>query len=140
MRQKSNFIFIFLLYFSNISFAQLEKTIHQTFEVKEKTVISLDLIGDSTLIVPWAGNTILTETKIELYDASPSILKHYIEKDQRYVIEADTTGSSLLLFSKTKERKPIKTQKGACFEQVKIRVFVPEDFKQESLNKYVKTE
>ena len=74
MSKKVISAFLFLISFSSLTQAQLEKTIHQTFDVSESTAISLQLISDSVLIVPWAGNKILTETKVELYEASPSIM------------------------------------------------------------------
>jgi len=120
-------LFTFLMC-NTIAHAQLEKTIHQTFEIGNTDAVTFELISDTTLIVPWAGNNILTETKIELYDASPSILKHFVEKESRYVIEADTTGGNFKLYSDNKERKPIRTRSGECPEIVQIRVFVPENF------------
>ena len=110
--------------------AQLEKTIHQTFDVADFNSISIDLIGDSTKVVSWAGNSILTETNVKLYDASTSILTHFMEKEQRYEIQADANGSDLRLTSVKKERKPIRTKNGECPENVTIRIFVPEDFEQ----------
>ena len=118
--------------------AQLEKTIHQTFELDERNSITIDLISDSTTVVPWAGNTILTETKVRLYDASPSILTHFMEKEQRYAIEMDTSGQTLLLYSVKKERKPISTRSGDCPEHVNIRVFVPEEFEKQTGNNFVR--
>ncbi len=118
--------------------AQLEKTIHQTFFIADASSITVELIGDSIAIVPWAGNTILTETKIELYDASPSILAHFTDKEKRYVIDADTSANQFRLFNIQQERKPIRTRHGECPEIVHIRVFVPENFEKESDYKLVR--
>ena len=138
MYKKIFHLLFFVILFASSAKAQLEKTIHQTFEVKDLATISINLISDSTLIIPWAGNTILTETKVELYDASPSILAHFMDKEQRYVIQADTSGNGIQLYNVNQERKPIRTQQGECFEQVRIRVFVPEDFKQENSSTLVR--
>ena len=138
MHQKIFHLILFIVFFSKIANAQLEKTIHQTFEVKNLTSISLNLISDSTIVIPWAGNTILTETKVELYDASPSILAHFMDKEHRYAIQADTTGKAIQLYNVNQERKPIHTKHGECFERVRIRVFVPEDFKQEDTSRLVR--
>lgn len=141
MTYKISLLFLSLFICLSDAQAQLEKTIHQTFFVDDASVISVDLIGDSIAIVPWAGNTILTETKVELYDASPSILAHFLEKEQRYAIEADTaTTNTLKLFSVNQERKPIRTRTGECPEIVHIRVFFPDNFEKESDTKLVRKE
>ncbi len=108
--------------------AQLEKTLHQTFDITESNLVSLELVSDSVFIIPWAGNNILTETRVELYGASPSILRHFIDKENRYGIEADTTAGNYKLYSTDAERKPIRTRSGECPEIVHIKVFVPKDF------------
>lgn len=118
------------------TFAQLEKTIHQTFEAGEATEINLDLYG-AFEIEFWAGNNILTETKIELHNASPSILNHFIEKEKRYEIEADTAGTTLSLYSHDKKRETIRTRTGECFEIARLKVFIPEKYFLESPAKLV---
>ncbi len=109
------------------AFAQLEQTIHQTFEIGEASRISLDLMGELET-QPWAGNNVLTETKIQIFDASPAILKYFIEEAHRYQILADTSGNQIVLRSFDKERKTIRTNSGECFEYVHVRIFVPEEF------------
>ena len=69
----------------------------------------------------------MTETSIELYDAKPSILNYFVN-DGRYEILIEDSNASVSLSSKMKERKPIKTKNGECYEFIKIRIFVPEDF------------
>ncbi len=129
MKYKQIMFFVFTFFFASASYGQLEKTIHQTFDVNEKATVQLDLYGEYTL-VPWAGNNILVETKIQLYNSSASILKHFIEKDQRYLIEADTSAShSLKLFSHDKKRSTLRTKSGAeSTEIVETRIFVPENY------------
>ncbi len=139
MSKKIIFAFLLFISFSSSIHAQLEKTIHQTFDVSKSNAISLELISDTILVVPWAGNNILTETKVELYEASPSIMAHFVEKEKRYAIEADTTSGSYRLFSTDQERKPIRTRQGECPEIVQIRVFVPEDFEKQSNTNLVRT-
>lgn len=121
-----SFLFICLFIFSNAQ-AQLEKVMHQTFEVGNMEGISLDLVGEYD-IEKWAGNTIMTETKVELYEASPAILNHFVSKDKRYEILADTLNNQLVLSSLDKERKPIRTKTQECPEIVHVRVFVPDTF------------
>lgn len=120
-----SFLFSFLFLF-NLCHAQLEESIHQSFEIDEINSISINLKGD-VAIQTWAGNTILTETKVKLYDASPGILNHFV-KLGRYEIEAKPTSSNIYLTSKDIIRRPIRTKKGECYEEVKVQVFLPDDF------------
>ena len=118
---------VFTLLSVTFSFGQLEKTIHQTFEIGDAATIDLDLYGTYE-IIPWAGNNMMSETQIELYSASASILNHFVEKDQRYLIESDSTASNLTLRSHDKKRVAIRTRNGECFEIVHLKIFVPEKF------------
>ena len=105
------------------------KTLHQTFDVAGFDRLSYKILSDSTLVEPWAGNTLMTETRIELYGASPSLLRHFIEKEKRYQIESDTLENTTIhLFSTVDERRTITTKNGDATEIVRVRLFVPEDF------------
>lgn len=123
---KNALFIISLLTVSNAE-AQLEKVMHQTFEVGTAEAISLDLVGEYS-IEKWAGNTVMTETKVELYEASPAILNHFVNKANRYEVVADTLHNQLQLSSLDKERKPIRTKTQECPEIVHIRIFVPDTF------------
>lgn len=119
-------IFVFLFFHFSLS-AQLEKTIHQTFELSKPDQISLQIKGDYELIT-WSGDHILTETNIQLFDATEGIFKHYL-KAGRYEILADSSqAQNFQLYSKDQERKLLRTKRGECFEVVKIKIFVPENF------------
>ena len=121
--------------------AQLEKVLHQTFEIGEADKINLDLKGEYKIEL-WAGNTVMTETQIRLTDASPAILKHFVEKEKRYELVLDNTDGIVDLYNFDKERKAIRTKNGECIEQVKLRIFVPDNFESlndSSLTKKVKT-
>jgi len=95
--------------------------------------VSIDLYGEYK-VEKWAGNTIMVETKIELYDASPSIFKHFLA-DGRYEIEATAEGNSVQLDSKDKERKPIRSKTGECYEIIKVKLRIPDDFDVVAQNK-----
>jgi hypothetical protein len=117
-----------LLFLSINANAQLQKIIHQSFDIDQITTISLDIQGEYE-IEKWAGNTILTETHIQLYDASPSILRYFVEQEKRYdIIGSVYSETSFSLVSFDKVRKPLKTKYGEAFEFVKVRILVPEEF------------
>lgn len=126
MKKTAIVVLLALFSISSVN-AQLEKILHQSFELNEINNINLDLNGEIE-IEKWAGNSILTETTIQVYDATPGIFKHFIENG-RYAIEANTEiEGSIAIGSKDKERRAIRTKKGECYEFVKIRLFVPDDF------------
>ncbi|MCB0661409.1 MAG: hypothetical protein KDC24_01615 [Saprospiraceae bacterium] len=119
-------LFGLFLFFSFSGYSQLEKTIHQTFAVDKEPNIQLDIYGDYELI-PWAGDHILTETNIQLYEASEGILEHFL-KIGRYEMVIDSTEGRFSLVSKDKERRSVKTSKGECYEFVNTKVFVPDAY------------
>lgn len=115
------------LFFALNANAQLQKILHQSFEIEEVNSISLDLYGEYE-IEKWAGNTILTETHIQLFDATPSILRFFVEQG-RYEIEGSLNNeTSFTMASKDKERRSLKTKEGECYEFIKVRILVPEEF------------
>ncbi len=119
------FSFLFLSISAN---AQLRKTVHQTFEVGDARNINLDVFGDYE-VESWPGNTIMSETKIELYDASPHILKFFLEEKERYKLTLNGEGEeSISLVSNDKERRGIQYKGKECFEAVKLKLYIPEDF------------
>jgi hypothetical protein len=129
MKYKQSFLVGTMLLFAAACFGQLEKTIHQTFDLEGKTTIQLDLFGQYN-IVPWAGNNVLVETKIQLYNSSAPVLSHFVEKDKRYHIEADTASAgTIILVSHDKKRAALRTKTGAeSIEVVETKVFVPDTF------------
>jgi hypothetical protein len=117
------------VFFFQIADAQLSKVIHQTFEIDSVDKITVNLVGEFEL-EKWAGNEILTETKIEIYDATAGIFKYFIEEKGRYDIVAEIDGMSASLFSNDSERRTIKNKETdkECYEFIKVRIFVPDDF------------
>ncbi len=123
-----SFVFFTLCCF-HVTNAQLTKVLHQTFEIDSVQTISIDLVGEYE-IEKWAGNNILTETKIEIYETTPGIFKYFVEEKGRYDIVAEVKDISASLFSNDSERKAIKNKETdkECFEFIKVKIFVPDDF------------
>ena len=107
------------------SHAQFEKVIHQSFELGDRKDITLD-IALPYEVETWAGNTILTETKVQLFNIPQSILGHFIKMGRYEIVEASNE-TSINLKLKEVDRRPIRTKNGECIEKVNIRIFVPED-------------
>lgn len=116
--------------------AQLKETVHQTFEIDEAQSINLDIAGDYE-IVKWAGNTLMSKTYIELSDARPSILNHYL-KEGRYELEGNASGESFSLVAKDKVRQAIKYKDLTCYEYTNVVIYVPDDFVEASKTSLVR--
>jgi len=73
------FVYLASLYTPIPSSAQV---IHQSFEVGERNAITLSLDAPYE-VETWAGNTILTETKVKMENIPPNILKHFIVRPKQ---------------------------------------------------------
>ena len=113
--------------------AQMERVIHQTFEVGKASEIHLDLYGKYS-IEPWAGNNILTETKIQVYDAPAHVLDFFVNEKGRYeILDALNEEAGILqLSSRDKRRAGIQYKETTCYEFVELRVFIPDSFSAQS--------
>ena len=108
--------------------AQMERTVYQVFEVDSIQSITLDIVGFTyPELHVWAGNNILTEANIQVWDASPEIVKYLIEKG-RYAFDQEKSANTLRIFSKVRKREDIKLpgMTSKCTEQTTIKVFVPD--------------
>lgn len=116
--------------------AQTETVIHQTFMVDSIKSLTLNLYGDYDIDF-WAGNTILAETKVQLFNGPEHVLKFFIEEQQRYQINDTLVDSTaLLLVSHVMDRKEIAYRGTPCREIVRLRLFIPDVFAAQSENVY----
>ncbi|MEZ4918785.1 MAG: hypothetical protein R2792_06720 [Saprospiraceae bacterium] len=104
--------------------AQMERTIYQVFEVDSAQSILLDIAGIYE-IHPWAGTNVLAETNIQIWHASPEILEFLI-KNGRYDLVAEKLDGSFQIYTKERDRKPLKTREGEVTEIAKAKLFVPD--------------
>ncbi len=81
--------FLLFLIIPTIGFAQQQKTLHQTFEIEEVERLNFDLY-DEIEVEKWAGNTVLTETKIEVHDATKGIFDHFVNGGRYEILLADS--------------------------------------------------
>jgi len=121
------FFFVCLFMLASSAHAQFSKTIHNSIEADSASTISVDLAGEVT-IEPWAGNTVLVETQIRLYNASKGVFEYFVERAGRYDVLHEMRGSQLYISSKDQERKIIQTKHGQSTEEVYVRVMIPADF------------
>ncbi len=107
--------------------AQMERTMYQVFEVDSVKSVTLDL-ADIYDIYTWGGSSILIETNVKISFASPEILDFLI-KEGRYAVAMDTLApDAVKIYTKNRDRKPIKTPAGVCTEIPEAKIFVPDSF------------
>ncbi len=106
--------------------AQVQRIMHQDFEIGEATQIQLDLCSEF-MAEPWAGNNLLVETTVRIDEGTEAILKYYTDKG-RYNFLADTTGGVFKLNCEVPDRKLLGAAKNAWNETIVVRVFVPHTF------------
>ena len=114
---------------SSLLSAQMERTVYQTFSLDSASTFQLDVVGFTEVEVKtWAGNTVLSEVHIQLWDASPEILDFMVENG-RYRFLFEKKGMVARLASEQRDRKLVKTKLSngaACREITKLKIFVPD--------------
>lgn len=128
MKLIPSILFAFCLFSAQ---AQMERTMYQVFNVDSAKTINLDIVGIYE-VHTWAGNSILVENNIQIWDASREILSYLIENG-RYDVTMDSTAgptpTEMKIYTKIKERKPIKRPDGQkCLEIATAKIFIPDTF------------
>ena len=121
------YILSFVTLIHTTSSAQNEKVIHQAFDLGGIDNLILDLVG-KVEIEFWAGDNALSETKIQIWDAPPHVLKFFVEEKKRYEVLEARNGNTLTLSANDPLRDPIRYKETTCSEAVKLRLFVPDNF------------
>ena len=87
------------------------QVIHQSFEMGERKAITLSL-DIPYEVETWAGNTILTETKVKMENIPPKILKHFINQGRYEIVENNSDNAiKLSLKKQTDDLSELKTVK-----------------------------
>lgn len=123
-----HFILLFFTTFSLHVSAQMERTVYQVFEVDSIQTVLLDIVGFTyPELHVWAGNNILTEANIQVWEASPEIVNYLIEQG-RYAFDSEKKDDALRVFTKIRKREDIKLpgMKTKCVEQTTVKVFIPD--------------
>jgi hypothetical protein len=122
---------LILLGFNSLVQAQMERTTYQVFEVDSAQTVTFEVAGEYKLLA-WAGNSILVETNVQIWDASREILTELI-KNGRYDLTTDSATvpnpKQVRIFTKYLHRKSIKRLDGQkCLEIAVTKIFVPDIF------------
>ncbi len=121
--------------------AQLKKTLHTTFELPDSSRQLVFDFYDNYTVVPWAGNTVMTEANIHMYQSSAAILQFFIDKG-RYDFELQMTGadsSAVVLAAKDQKRLAIKSGDKQAYEAIEVRVYIPDSFQQSDTHTWTRT-
>ncbi len=102
------------------------KLLHQSFSLDSIQELTVEP-GWEYVIEPWAGSSILVETHVSIENASRAVMDHFLETG-RYNLETNREGEKLQLLAVDKERRPIQTKKGSCYEAVRMKIFLPDQF------------
>jgi hypothetical protein len=126
----SYFIVLFTLTASP-ALGQLQKTLHQSFAVPDSTKMLIVNLPDQDdwEVIPWAGNSIMTESNIKMYSANKGIFNHFMEKG-RYDYLTLEQGDSLSIVGKDTKRLVIKAGELECSEVVDVRIFIPDTYQE----------
>ncbi len=111
---------------------------HETFALDSVQLIELRLYDDYQTI-PWGGNRLMVQTTVDLYGCREHILDFFHEQE-RYAVRDTTIDRQLILSSVDTERKLALVKGKECYEQVTMRVFLPENFIADGLHRFRRQE
>ncbi len=129
------FLSLVLLSCTAVASAQFAKTMHSNFPTDGVEVIDIRLV-DSVTVDYWAGNTILVQTDIRLYNASKGLFDFLTGEDGRYQVDASTEGTTLNLVNVKPSRAPLQTKQGTCREEINVKVLLPVHFAGEGMGPF----
>lgn len=136
---KTSLLTLSLLCLAAMAWAQTDKILYQTFAVSDTTqAIQLDIVGEMEYEA-WPADRLMVETSVMLEGVPPRIMEFMIEQG-RYALLGEG-GETLKVESKDKERRKIEYKGTTCFEQVRVKIFIPKHFElDEGRNALIRTE
>lgn len=120
---------------ANPALAQFSKTMHSSFPTDDIQTIKISLV-DNVTVEHWAGNTILVQTDVRLYNASKGLFDFLTGEDGRYQVDAGTDGTTLNLVNVKPSRAELNSKQGTTREEINVKVLLPEDFIGEGAGPY----
>jgi hypothetical protein len=118
-----HFLLFTLLFLSQTIFSQISRTTYEVIPSENITHVNVQMDGD-VVVERWTGDRVMIETKVDIYNASNSLVEFLI-KEGRYELDKQPAGSSITL-SNRKNNKAITIKGIMVSEILKQRVFVPE--------------
>jgi hypothetical protein len=107
--------------------AQVERIIHQSFDVSKKEIIKLNIEGEYE-IEPWASNNILIESTVIISPMAKETF-NYLVDEGRYALVEEGSDNASSLVPKLQNRKKLTYKGNLCDETIKVVVRFPDTFK-----------
>lgn len=127
MRQRLLASLPLLLAAATTALAQFPERIHRTFPTAGVEEVRIDVV-DSVTVERWAGNVILVQTDVRLFNTTEGLYRYLTGEAGRYEVTSSREGATLNIMSAEPERKSIETSVGVLEEEVHVKVLLPEDF------------
>jgi hypothetical protein len=122
--------------FMTFAQAQVQKTLHQTFDISGADKIQVSL-ADNYEVQNWAGNNVMIEMTIKLSHVQQNVLDYVIHQEGRYNIQLLRPQENIVqLVSKNPSRKSISVKGVDAEEVVLVRIFVPDTYNIEDKNQF----
>ncbi len=116
--------------------AQFSKTMHSSFPTEGIERIDIGLV-DNITVETWVGNTILVQTDVRLFNANKALFAFLTGPDGRYEVKASVEGTALNLINVEPSRAQLQTGRGACREEINVKVLLPATFVGEGVGPYL---
>lgn len=117
----------FLLLSATLLTAQVQDRKHWLVPVDSVEQIRLDIV-DEYQVELWPANHIMITSDIKLYGASAGVLTYFVDENGRYDIVDSLQQKELLIQSAQKDRRPIQVQDQTCYENIQVKVYLPDKF------------
>ena len=133
------FITLALVGWAAVSLAQDPADIfHKTVDIDKVNRLTFDVYPqDQVEYRSWPGDDLLIETSVEIKNVKQDILDFYM-RQKRYVLQPEINGDAMSLTSYDKTRRTVKGTEGVAYEEVKIVVYVPENFSAAAEGQYTR--
>lgn len=123
---KNLLLLITLMFITNFTFAQTEKTVVKTFNLQGNTSVVLNLNGDVE-VQEWSESTLRVHMNIKLENSNVHMLK-YLLTQGRYNLKLENTDSGVSITSPGRDKDVIINKDGdKLSEAVSYTVFVPQN-------------
>lgn len=106
--------------------AQVDKVIHQTFEVGAAKKINITVTGERVDIRPTKGSRVLVETTVELSNANARLLDYIVNNGRYDLVSTQNQTNNELELSSIKTRNVIMIRGKECKEKISYVIYIPE--------------
>jgi len=114
---------------ADIGYAQVSKTLHQTFTLDGAEKINVNVVGKKVELKETKGTRILVETKVTISLPNPRLLD-FVTNSGRYDLIKKMNASTRELSLESKKSNDVIVIKGEeCKEVLEYKIYLPETVK-----------